>query len=183
MWHYKILLTLLGLFVFCMDAAVSQEPYKSYTDYFNFLTKDGGQWSAENPNYEEAQENDFVSFALQFERADEFGISGEVLGVRNNADTIKFWSFTEFYAPDKKKNIFFQRSANGKVYAIGEATMINDERLCEMSFYNESGLYLKHKDIHQKINDNELMSKSYDFDDKTEEWIGGNTLKWYRKIK
>lgn len=149
--------------------------------FFKNMSANGGIWVAENPKYDKSKPDDFSVFILKVKQKDPLSINAEILGVNTKKDTLKFWEFSDFYAPDKKKNIYYQRSADGMYYASGEATMTEKERYCEMSFYYSRGEYLKHKDTHTFINDNQMQSVSYDYDNKTNQWINESILIWKRK--
>ncbi len=148
---------------------------------FKKITAHGGIWIGENPKYDASKPEDFKVFILKVELNDPLKIEADILGVNTKKDTIPFWQFSEFYAPDKKKNIFYQRSMNGMYYASGEATMTETERYCEMSFYYSGGEYLKHKDTHILMDENTMKSISYDYDPKSQTWINESILIWKRE--
>ncbi|MEZ4778678.1 MAG: hypothetical protein R2786_04775 [Flavobacteriaceae bacterium] len=156
---------------------------KKHQLFFYKLTQNSGLWVAQNPDYNSNNKEDFKKFILKVHLKDSLQIDAEISGITTLETTVKFWTFSEFYAPDKKKNLFYQRSANGLYYATGEATMTNDERLCEMTFYYEGGAYLMHKDSHRFIDQNTMESLSYDYDTTSKEWILKSTLLWKRNPK
>lgn len=149
--------------------------------FFKTISDNGGTWVAENPKYDASNPEDFKVFILKTSLTDPLRLDADILGVNTKNDTIIFWKFTDFYAPDKKKNIYFQRSLNGLYYASGEATMTATERYCEMSFYYSGGEYLKHKDTHTFTDSNTMKSLSHDYDPKSQTWINESILIWKRK--
>ncbi len=81
----------------------------------------------------------------------------------------------------KKKNIFYQRSRDGLYYAIGEVSMTETERHCEMSFFYYGGEYLKPKDTHILLSENEMQSVSYDYNPKSKSWTNEAIVIWKRQ--
>lgn len=63
---------------------------------------------------------------------------------------------------------------------MGEATMTENQRYCEMSFYYAGGEYQKHKDTHTLVSENTMESLSYDFVPETKEWKLVSTFTWKR---
>ncbi len=147
---------------------------------FKSISDKGGIWVAENPKYDASKPEDFKEFILEVRLKDPLKIEADILGVNTKNDRSSFWQFSEFYAPDKKKNIFYQRSMDGSYYASGEATMTETERYCEMTFYYSGGVYLKHKDTHTLTDENTMKSLSYDYDPKSQSWINESKLIWKR---
>lgn len=154
---------------------------KNHELLFNKLAANGGVWVASNPAYDASKDDDFREFILKVQQQDALKIDAEIQGVNTKGDTLNFWTFSEFYAPHLKKNIFYQRSVDGAYYAMGEATMTPTERYCEMSFYYVGGEYQKHKDTHTVISENKMESLSYDLDPETKKWKLVSTLTWDRK--
>ncbi len=172
-----------AVFVFSSSvfSQVSKDSIKEkYKIFVKKLTKDGGTWHAENPKYDPSNSEDFKVFILKVWQQDPLKIDANISGINTKNDTIGFWKFSEFYAPDKQKNIFYQRSIDGTYYASGLASMTETERYCEMSFYYSGGKYMKHKDLHTFIDDNKIRSVSYDYDPKSESWINESILIWKR---
>jgi len=149
--------------------------------FFKKMSKGSGLWVAENPKYDANKADDFKVFILEVSQTDPLKIDADILGVNTKNDTIGFWKFTDFYAPDKRRNLYYQRSTNGLYYASGEATMTETERYCEMSFYYSGGEYLKHKDTHTFIDENTMRSVSFDYDPKTQSWINESVMIWKRQ--
>jgi hypothetical protein len=178
----KYLLPFLYLWGLSINAQTKDSIQTKHEIFFKLLSEKGGVWIAQNPAYDSTNENDFQKFILKVNQKDALSIDAEILGVNTKKDTLTFWTFSEFYAPDKKKNLFYQRSTNGLYYAVGEATMTNKERRCEMTFYYAGGAYLKHKDIHTFIDEVTIESISYDFNTETNEWKEVSRLLWKRKL-
>lgn len=170
---------------FCCSALVSGQTIdtiqKNHEQFFTKLAANGGIWTAENPAYDAAKDDDFKEFILKVKQEDALKINAEIQGGNTKGDTLDFWTFSEFYAPHVKKNIFYQRSIDGQYYAVGEATMTPNERYCEMSFYYVGGEYQKHKDTHTFSSKDTMKSLSYDFDPEASEWKLVSTFTWIRK--
>ena len=179
----KLLVTIIFLLVFpfTLFSQVKDTIQEKHKAFFYRMAKNGGVWVAENPKYDASNPDDFKVFMLKVKQSDSLKIDADILGVNTKNDTIGFWKFTDFYAPDKKKNIYYQRSIDGMYYASGEATMTETERYCEMSFYYSGGEYLKHKDTHTFIGDNTLRSVSYDYDPKSQSWTNESIMIWERR--
>lgn len=164
--------------VFSQTKDSIQEKHKVFVKQ---LSRDGGAWQAENPKYNSSKPDDFKIFILKVSLSDPLKIDADISGINTKNDTIGFWKFSEFYAPDKQKNIFYQRSIDGLYYATGLASMTENERYCEMSFHYSGGEYMKHKDTHTFINNDTMRSVSYDYDPKSESWINESVMIWKRQ--
>ncbi|WP_299116775.1 hypothetical protein [uncultured Winogradskyella sp.] len=172
------------IFLFASYSIIAQEKDSvelKHKTLFKKITSHGGTWVGENPKYDASKPDDFKVFVLKIKLSDPLKIEADILGVNTKNDTIPFWQFSEFYAPDKKKNIFYQRSMDGLYYAYGEPTMTETERYCEMAFYYSGGEYLKHKDTHILLDENTMKSISYDYDPKSQTWINESILIWKLK--
>lgn len=172
---YIVLSLSLGAFAQTTDSI-----QKKHEIMFDALASEGGVWVAENPDYDASKTEDFKEFILKVRKEDALKINADIVGVNTKGDTLLFWTFTEFYAPHLKKNIFYQRSPDGQYYAMGEASMTEKERYCTMSFFYAKGEYLKHKDTHTIVSKNRMESLSYDFIDRTSDWKLVSTLSWKR---
>ncbi|WP_273565840.1 TolB family protein [Maribacter halichondriae] len=152
-----------------------------HTAFYDYITKEGGNWKAFNPQFKVGDTIGFNDFILKFTRKDPLSIEGNIYGVNAKKDTIHFWSFTEFYSPNKKKSIIIQRSSDGSSYAIGESTIITkDERIGEMEFFYPNGTSEKHKDSHLLFGEDKMRSTSYKYDANNELELL-STLVWERK--
>ena len=144
---------------------------QKYQTHFKNLSENAGYWTVENPKYNASNPEDFKVFILKVKLKDPLKIDVNFLSVTTKNNTILFWEFSEFYAPDKKKKNFYQRSIDGLYYPSGEATMTETERYFEMTFYNSEGEYLRHNDTHTLLYNNTLKPVSYENDSKSQSWI------------
>ena len=157
----------------------------SQTDKFiklyEFLTKSDGTWKAFNPDFKVGDTVGFKDFIIKFKKKDLLSIDGVIYGISAKNDTINIWSFTEFYGPFKKKAIIIQRSSDGKSYAIGESTIVNEnERVSDIDFFYSNGVSEKNKDIHLLFGEDKMRSTSFNYDKNGNQKLL-STLVWERK--
>ena len=154
---------------------------KLFSDFFEYITRDGGEWKANNPNCQLTDKNGLKEFVVNFSAIDPLMINAEIIAVTVNKDTLNLWDVTEFYAPFNKKAFIVQRSGDGEIYAYGESELtVSGVRNSLMEFFHPNGLSQMNKDTHQIIDEDLMQSTSY-YQDENNEWIRFTTLDWKRQ--
>lgn len=146
--------------------------------FFQQLTAHGGTWEATMPTTEDAV---FTKFIMQFSADGPYSVRGTIQGVKTSGDTTHIWDIWEFPDPSRQNTtVMIQRS--DWAYGIGSSKFLSDQKRegkLELTYYNTARQ--KHRDTHELVAPDKLVSESADFNAESGEWEPGTQLSWIRK--
>ena len=151
--------------------------------FMGIVTKNGGQWIADNVNYDPRKSYSFPQFMVEFIRLDSLSLWAKISGISQRQDTVKLWEIWEFIDIHAGITKITQRSPVGH-YGFGEAifeSSLKRNGKLELNFTN--GASTSHKSVHEFLEDNVMVSITENYDLKAKKWIKSPAQKWRRVVQ
>ncbi|WP_139135337.1 hypothetical protein [Roseivirga sp. 4D4] len=140
----------------------------------------GGKWISTNEK-NSGKPEDFRSFMMEFaQMADEQSVWGDIIGIKNNGDTLHLMEVWNFINPAKKEILLVQRTSWGET-SIGNIVPYEGKHL-DIQFKSTTAQGQEYfvRDIHYVIGEDEMKAETFQKMALNDKWVATGTSTWKR---
>ncbi len=149
--------------------------HRAFLERNAYVLRDGGRWSAPNPDHDPAQARSPSSFGYRFSAGRAPGVVRLQITGAVGGETVLYWDGFYFWHPLRNRVVYASQGTGGAV-ALGES--VNVEGSLVFDLILPDGRVEIHRDTESRTGPDAFVSRSYRLVEGT--WQPVQTLAWTR---